>query len=148
MAASKDGILLMNSFHRKFRLCVSRPLKQLIKVSGGVLNICSENFIQINIKASVPEFVFSIVPCIEHNDNNNDDDSNNNNNNNNIIIITIVVMFNIEAVSLQIASFSKKLIKLDEKETDVDYKIYPTPRKSLIKFGKGICYSTSYLIHA
>ena len=137
----------MNSFHRKFRLCVSRPLKQLIKVSG-VLNICSENFIQINIKASVPEFVFSIVPCIEHNDNNNDDDSNNNNNNNNIIIITIVVMFNIEAVSLQIASFSKKLIKLDEKETDVDYKIYPTPRKSLIKFGKGICYSTSYLIHA
>ena len=135
----------MNSFHRKFRLCVSRPLKQLIKVSGGVLNICSENFIQINIKASVPEFVFSIVPCIEHNDN-NDDDSNNNNNNN-IIIITIVVMFNIEAVSLQIASFSKKLIKLDEKETDVDYKIYPTPRKSLIKFGKGICYSTSYLIH-
>ena len=147
MAASKDGILLMNSFHRKFRLCVSRPLKQLIKVSGGVLNIFSENFIQINIKASVPEFVFSIVPCIEHNDNNNDDDSNNNNNNN-IIIITIVVMLNIEAVSLQIASFSKKLIKLDEKETDVDYKIYPTPRKSLIKFGKGICYSTSYLIHA
>ena len=145
MAASKDGILLMNYFHRKFRLCVSRPLKQLIKVSGGVLNICSENFIQINIKASVPEFVFSIVPCIEHNDNNNDDDSNNNNN---IIIITIVVMFNIEAVSMQIASFSKKLIKLDEKETDVDYKIYPTPRKSLIKFGKGICYSTSYLIHA
>ena len=146
MAASKDGILLMNSFHRKFRLCVSRPLKQLIKVSGGVLNICSENFIQINIKASVPEFVFSIVPCIEHNDNNNDDDSNNNNNN--IIIITIVVMFNIEAVSMQIASFSKKLIKLDEKETDVDYKIYPTPLKSLIKFGKGIYYSTSYLIHA
>ena len=145
MAASKDGILLMNSFHRKFRLCVSRPLKQLIKVSGGVLNIFSENFIQINIKASVPEFVFSIVPCIEHNDNNNDDDSNNNNN---IIIITIVVMFNIEAVSMQIASFSKKLIKLDEKETDVDYKIYPTPRKSLIKFGKGIYYSTSYLIHA
>ena len=139
----------MNSFHRKFRLCVSRPLKQLIKVSGGVLNICSENFIQINIKASVPEFVFSIVPCIEQNDNNNDDDSNNNNNNNNnIIIITIVVMFNIEAVSMQIASFSKKLIKLDEKETDVDYKIYPTPLKSLIKFGKGIYYSTSYLIHA
>ena len=136
----------MNSFHRKFRLCVSRPLKQLIKVSGGGLNICSENFIQINIKASVPEFVFSIVPCIEHNDNNNDDDSNNNNNN--IIIITIVVMFNIEAVSMQIASFSKKLIKLDEKETDVDYKIYPTPLKSLIKFGKGIYYSTSYLIHA
>ena len=146
MAASKDGILLMNSFHRKFRLCVSRPLKQLIKVSGGVFNICSENFIQINIKASVPEFVFSIVPCIEHNDNNNDDDSNNNNNI--IIIITIVVMFNIEAVSMQIASFSKKLIKLDEKETDVDYKIYPTPGKSLIKFGKGIYYSTSYLIHA
>ena len=148
MEASKDGILLMNSFHRKFRLCVSRPLKQLIKVSGGVLNICSENFIQINIKASVPEFVFSIVPCIEHNDNNKDDDSNNNNNNIIIIIITIVVMFNIEAVSMQIASFSKKLIKLDEKETDVDYKIYPTPGKSLIKFGKGIYYSTSYLIHA
>ena len=146
MTASKNGILLINSLHWKFRLCVSRPLKQLIKVSGGVLNICSENFIQINIKASVPEFVFSIVPCIEHNDN-NDDDSNNNNNNN-IIIITIVVMFNIEAVSMQIASFSKKLIKLDEKETDVDYKIYPTPRKSLIKFGKGIYYSTSYLIHA
>ena len=43
-----------------------KGLKQLLKVSlsGNILrNICLENFLQIIIKVSVTEFIFSKIPC-------------------------------------------------------------------------------------
>ena len=46
-----------------------RPLKQLSKKYLFVAvfkNFCSEKFLQIIIKASVEDFIFSKIPCFQH----------------------------------------------------------------------------------
>ena len=69
LTVSKDGIILINFIHLKFRalncLSISQPLKQLSEnyLSSGVLkNICSENFLQIIIKTSVVGFILNKAP--------------------------------------------------------------------------------------
>ena len=65
LVENKDGISLINSVHLKFR-SVSYKYQPIIKANiksiclGGVFeNICSENFLQVIIKAPVTEFIFS-----------------------------------------------------------------------------------------
>ena len=47
---------------------ISRQLKQLSKVLSGAIskNISSKYFLQIIIKVSVAEFIFSKIPCFNH----------------------------------------------------------------------------------
>ena len=47
---------------------IRRPLKQRSKVSVHCQfqDFCSENFLQIIIQPSVPNFIFSKVPCFQH----------------------------------------------------------------------------------
>ena len=62
LTISRDDIILINSLHLKFRsvncLSLSRALQKYLS-SEVLKNNSSENFLQIIIKASVAQFIFS-----------------------------------------------------------------------------------------
>ena len=61
---SKDRVILINYLHLKFKPWANYQNNYQKYLSGAVTkNICSENFLQIIINASVAAFIFSKTRC-------------------------------------------------------------------------------------
>ena len=64
---SKNGIILINYFHLKFKPKADHKNNYQKYLSCVILkNICSENFLLIIIKVSVAESIFSRISCFQH----------------------------------------------------------------------------------